>query len=616
MGDTRVSIRVKHGAKEMELECARKDTLLEALSTVHVFHIDASCGGKGTCGKCKVIVSNSNDSNLSKSELKFLSKTEIEKGYRLACQVKVNQEMVVIIDDQEKDAQIEAAHEGFKGSLEPLVKKKYIELPPPSLSDQRDDVTRITDTLGIEELIIPLSLKRTLSKTLRNAGYSVTAVYSCSTLIGVEEGNTETENYGVAVDIGTTTVVAHLLNMYSGKIVDTVSGLNRQKTLGADVISRIEYCIREPEGLKTLSDKIVSQIAEMVTSLVKRNRIREGSLHSIMTAGNTTMMHLLYGTDPEGIAAAPFIPVDLQAASYHSSEIGNFPFDVTFCNLPAISAYVGADITAGILATKMHKKDELSLLIDIGTNGEIVLGNKDKLYCCSTAAGPAFEGAHITCGMGGVFGAIDTISLEDNTIKYTTIGNSKPAGICGSGIIDAVSILLKSGVVDFTGRILEADEIEKPTAKSLVEKHFAEGEGNSFILAPSSVSETGANIVFTQKDIREVQLAKAAISAGVATLLATAGKNTSDIAHVYIAGGFGSYISKESAAAIGLIPAELLDRTESVGNTSGKGAAECSFSRENYLSCNDIIKLTEYVELSSNTYFQGKYMEDMTFPEY
>jgi len=263
----------------------------------------------------------------------------------------------------------------------------------------------------------------------------------------------------------------------------------------------------------------------------------------------------------------------------------------------------------------MHKRTELSLLIDIGTNGEIVLGNRDKLYCCSTAAGPAFEGAHITCGMGGISGAVDTLAIENGAIKYSTIGNEPAAGICGSGIIDAVAVLLKSGIVDFTGRIISEDEAETDTAKAILETHFVKDDGSSFIIAKAGESESGENIVFTQKDIREVQLAKAAISAGVATLLHEADKNLEDIQHVFIAGGFGSYISKESAAAIGLIPKELLDRTESVGNTSGRGAAECLLSNPGFLQCGDITSLTEYIELSSNTFFQDKYMEDMIFPE-
>ncbi len=608
MVETKFRVTVKHGEKNIEIETGSSGTILDFLN-IHDFHMDAPCGGKGTCGKCKVKVIKGNDSELQEPELKFLTKKEIESGYRLACQTKITSDMVLEISDPEQHIQIESAHDGYAGNINPLVKKKYLQLPRPSLEDQRDDVSRITETLGIKKAGVSLKLRRAIPGILREADYSVTAIYTEDTLIGVESGNTETENYGFAVDIGTTTVVGHLLNMNTGEIIDTVSALNRQKTLGADVISRIEYCMREDNGLEILSKKIFTQMGEMALSVLERNSIKKEHIYSAMIAGNTTMLHLFYGIDPTGIAAAPFIPGTLESVSYSSEEIGDSLLNLTVYSLPSISAYIGADITAGILATRMHETEELSLLIDIGTNGEIVLGNKNKLYCCSTAAGPAFEGAHITCGMGGISGAIDTISLENGRIKYTTIGGTKPIGICGSGIIDTVAVLLKSGVVDFTGRIIEEDEAESENAKELIKKHFSKEDSGSFIL-------TEPNIVFTQKDIREVQLAKAAISAGVATLLNEAGKTVNDVKHLYIAGGFGSYISKESAAAIGLIPADLLDRTESVGNTSGKGAAECSFSKENYNACDEIIKLTEYIELSSNTYFQGKYMEDMIFPEY
>ncbi len=615
MSDSTFSITVINGKNNRIVKAEKGRTLLDVLSTIHDFHIDASCGGKGTCGKCKVKVISGIDSEPLETEKKFLSEAEILNGYRLACLTKVSMDTILSIENTEKNAQIESAHKGFSGILDPVIKKRYLKLPIPSLEDQRDDVSRILETLGLEDISVPLQLKRKLPGILRLSEYAVTAVYSDDTLINVEPGNTVNENYGIAVDIGTTTVVAHLINLHSGEIVDTVSAINRQKTLGADVISRIEYCMREPEGLKILGDKILTQLGGLASLLVNRNGIDDRNVYAVMTAGNTTMIHLLSGIDPEGIASAPFIPGTLKAASYPARELGNFPIDLIFYTIPSISAYIGADITAGILATKMYERKELSLLIDIGTNGEIVLGNRNKLYCCSTAAGPAFEGAHITCGMGGISGAVDTLAIEKGTIKYSTIDNEPAAGICGSGIIDAVAVLLKSGIVDFTGRIISEDEAETDTAKAILKTHFDETDGSSFIIAKAGESESGENIVFTQKDIREVQLAKAAISAGVATLLHEADKNLEDIQHVFIAGGFGSYISKESAAAIGLIPKELLDRTESVGNTSGRGAAECLLSNPGFLQCGYITSLTEYIELSSNTFFQGKYMEDMIFPE-
>ncbi len=610
-----VNITVVTEAKTRTVTVEEGTTLLEGLHGIYDFHIDASCGGKGTCGKCKVLIREGNDTDIQDAERKFLSPDEIRNGYRLACQYRLHDTITVVLDGTEKAAQIVSHSKKFSGKHDPVIKKKYLLLSEPSLSDQRDDLSRVCNELESSDVYVPLSLKRGLPSLLRDSDYHVTAVFSGDTLIAVEKGDTCDKNYGIAVDIGTTTIVVHLLDFSSGNIIDTVSGLNRQKILGADVISRIEYCITNSHGLDTLHHKIVEQLGEMILDLLKRNSIPDNRVYSVMVAGNTTMLHLLAGIDPSGIATAPFTPGFLGRMSHPSQEFGDFPFHALISFIPSISGYVGGDIVAGILASGMHKREEFSILIDVGTNGEIALGNKDQLFCCSTAAGPAFEGAHISCGMGGISGALDTLHIDSGILSYTTIHDTQPVGICGSGIIDTVAALLESGIVDSTGRILDQDEIEAKPVKNFMKERLIEKDGPALLLVEASKSGTNENIIFTQKDIREVQLAKAAIAAGVATLIHEAGISLEDIGHLFIAGGFGSYISRESAALIGLIPAELLNRTEFIGNTAGQGAIECSFSREQYSQCDTIVSLTKYIELSSNVFFQGKYMECMIFPE-
>jgi uncharacterized 2Fe-2S/4Fe-4S cluster protein (DUF4445 family) len=606
---------VSNGANISSIEVEDGVSLLEAISKIKDMHVDASCGGKGTCGKCKVKILKGSLANPGISEKKYLSAKELENGYRLSCMVPVTGNIDVLVNGINEKSQILTAHNGFTGKLNPLVKKKYLTLVKPSLEDQRSDLSRVLNAIQLVNPEVSLSQRQNIPAILRKADYSVTAVFSSDSLLGIEEGNTENLNYGIAIDIGTTTIAAYLLNFNSGETIDTISGLNSQKIFGADVISRIEYSMQGVGNLKLLQEKILTQVSDLCIFLAERNNISRKNIYSIILAGNTTMLHLFYGIDPAGIAVAPFIPGFLGVMSLPSSVFKDFPLSCIIFSLPSISGYVGADIVAGILATKMHERDELSLLIDIGTNGEIVFGNKEKLYCCSTAAGPAFEGAHISCGLGGIPGAVDSVELSDGQITCSTIGNERAIGICGSGIIDIVAVLLKSGLVDFTGRILDNDEVDGKSKTFLEEMLINRGEP-AFLVTKASESGEGKEVVFTQKDIREVQLAKAAISAGILSLLNKAGRDLAEIEHVFIAGGFGSYISKKSAADIGLIPASLLDKTESVGNTAGLGALSCSLSQEDYYTTREIVKKTEYVELSSDSFFNMKYMEEMVFPEY
>ena len=586
-------------------------TVLRSLREDFNIPLDASCGGKGTCGKCKVQVLNGETNPMEDDEKRYLTSDEVEKGFRLACKISPLEELHISLNHITEGARILEDHNGYEGQLNPLVKKKYLQMKKPDLNNQSDDLARILTAINLPEGKVSLSLRQKIPVILSQNDYSVTAVYNDSTLISLENGPCDTTNFAIACDIGTTTVVAYLLNAGTGEIIDTASELNSQKPFGGDVISRIEYCLNNNKKLQLLQEKILSQLGSMTVNLLRNNDIDKKNLYTITVAGNTTMLHLLAGVDPSGIAVAPFIPGFLARFSCISSDLGNFPLDCLFYFLPSISAYVGADIVADVLATGMFETEELSLLVDLGTNGEIILGNNNQLFSCSTAAGPAFEGAQISCGMGAVSGALNDFKIN-KTIEYTTIGNTDPVGICGSAIVDIVAQFLEKGIIDETGRFSEIDEISD-NIKSLYSEYFIEDGEGAFILVGREDSGTGENLLFTQKDIREVQLAKAAVAAGIETLIHEAGILKKMIKNIYIAGGFGNYINKESAALIGLIPSDLLDRAVSVGNTAGLGAIHCSFSVDNLELCDNIIHKTKYIELSGSPYFQQKYMEEMVF---
>ena len=587
-------------------------SVLKSLREDFDIPVDASCGGRGTCGKCKVRVLRGEIDEPGEEERRHLSDEDIHRGYRLACKITPRDELHLSLDWRAGSFQILEGHHGFVGELNPLVLKKYLSLEEPGLDDWDAELGRILKALELPRLKVSLPLRRRIPVFLRETAYSFTAVYNRDALISLEPGDTSSENYAMACDIGTTTVVIYLLDASTGEIVDTKSELNVQRSFGADVLARIDFTMNRDEGLQLLQGNQLSQLNAMAQALLETNRIEGRNLSVFTIAGNTTMLHLLSGVDPSGIGKAPFTPAFLGGFSCYASELGNFFTDCLFYFLPSLSAYVGADLLAGVLAVGMNESDELSLLVDLGTNGEIIIGNREGFYSCSTAVGPAFEGAHISCGMGAVSGAVNSVVIN-NKIRYTTIGDTPAVGFCGSAIVDIVSQFLKRGIIDETGRFADAEDGECETIKELFLGHYNGGDHGGFTIVPAEESGTGTPLMFTQRDIREVQLAKAAISAGIETLLHESGKTKDDVIHLYMAGGFGNYINRESAASIGLIPRELLDRAVSVGNTAGLGAIGCALSHENLTACEGIAKKTTYIELSNNLWFQQKYMEEMGF---
>lgn len=595
-----------------EFFCDSGAALLDVLNENNIF-IDAPCGGKGTCGKCKVKVNGDKLSNFAPAEEKRITAKEKREGYRLACQTHVYGDVEVVIGDS-ADAQIQSSGREIDIDASSPLKKVFLKMEMPNIEDQRDDHKRIADALGHEQISITVECLKNIPRILRESNFEITVVHNESKIIKIEQGNTVDKHYGIAVDIGTTTVVAYLMDLNTGKQVDVVSALNAQKSYGGDVISRINYTIENEDGLQVLSDSIVEQLNDMARSLTTKANISLDNVYGIFIAGNTTMMHLLCNLPPRNIAASPFVPVTTDRMVMRASHIGlNINKYCVVGLLPSVSGYVGADIVAAVLSSDLYEGEETCLLIDIGTNGEIALGNKEGIVCCSTAAGPAFEGAQIRNGIGGITGAINTVKIVDDKLVYTTILDQKPIGICGSGIIDAMAVLVQAEIIDETGRLLDKDEIESEIGNKLMDR-IVEIDGSlSFVIAHASETKSGEEIIITQKDVREVQLAKAALAAGINVLIKRSGRTVKDVDKIYLAGGFGSFIDKVSAVKIGLLPSELEDKIVVLGNAAGTGAVMSLISETHFSDCDKVKAITEYIELSTSADFQDEYVECMYF---
>ena len=410
--------------------------------------------------------------------------------------------------------------------------------------------------------------------------------------------------YGIACDIGTTTVACHLADLSTGAVLSTLGEGNVQRAYGGDVISRIKASM---DGLRpALTSAIRQQLARMMEALCHANNLKVTDITTMTVAANTTMCHLLAGLSPDSIGAAPFTPLSLFGECYDAKDL-ELPFEGSVYILPAVSGYVGGDITADLLAAGLDQTEKATLLIDVGTNGEMALGCGDRFICCSTAAGPAFEGAQISCGMTAAPGAISRVDWEDGEILCSVIGGGEAKGLCGSGLIDAMALMLNLGAVDETGRMLDIEEDEGEIPEEALPYLFLLDEEPAFRLTE--------RVYVTQGDVRKLQLGKGAIAAGEKVLMNAYGAGCDEIGALLLAGGFGSYIRPESAARIGLIPGELLAVTKAVGNTAAQGALHALVSEDAKGRLHRLQRSMEYLELSGMASFNNAYMEKMMFPE-
>jgi len=605
----KLKIRREEGTTEYFVDSGTN--LLQFLNGSSIFAgLESYCSGNGTCGKCRVKV-NGQLSEPSEKEKKLLGETALDNGFRLACYINVSSDLEVFLEKPRANARIATEGKQINAGLDPLIVKKLITLNPPDTNNQASDLER----LAAVEQNIALDLEgiREISAAIRQNDYQITTVSYNGGVISVEPGDTSGKVYGIAVDVGTTTVVGYLLDLVSGRRVGVYSMQNPQKKFGADVISRIACTQDSQEALGGMNQTIIDCINDIIRHLTENRHIGRDDIYAAVFAGNTTMMHFLMKLSAKNIAVSPFIPVTTQMHRFKASQLGiGINRHGIGIVLPSVSAYIGADTVAAVLASGMYEQEDIALLLDIGTNGEIALGNSKWMYSCSAAAGPAFEGANIRNGVAGISGAIDKVRFTPD-FEYTTINNEKPIGICGSGVVDIISGLLAEGIIDETGRILDVEELDASVPEELKRRLIKIDGLNAFLIEKNAGYGFDTDIVITQKDVRELQNAKAAIAAGIRVLVRQAGIRVEDIQRVYLAGGFGNYIDIESALNIGLLPKELRGRVESIGNAAGAGAVGCLISKRILDKAQDIKANMKYIELSARDDFMDEYVENMMF---
>ncbi|MEW5813782.1 MAG: ASKHA domain-containing protein [Spirochaetota bacterium] len=590
-------------------------SIIEAAQAAGI-KITGPCGGKGTCGKCKVIVRDG-ISPLSNAERQLLEKIEINAGCRLACQTKVFEATVVEIPADANLLKQRILDHGISRpfQLNPIVKKQALEIRAPSMADQRDDLSRVLDVLGERNgLNVNLTCLRKLPKAIRNKTCSLTIIRTDRMWIDIKGLSDSEKIYGLAVDIGTTTVVGYLCDLETGKQAGVASITNPQVEFGDDVIARITYTTVKYDGLQKLHAKIIGGLNEIIEQLKVSVSIDRMDIYTAVMAGNTTMQHLFLGLDPRNIAPAPFIPVASRLLTLRAADLKlHINPEAPVVTMPNVSGYVGGDIVSGILAVNLFRSKEIKLFIDVGTNGEVVLGSEGNLFACSAAAGPAFEGAMISQGMRAVPGAIESVVFDNDNVYYKTIDNVKPRGICGSGLLDLVAQMFLFGIIEKSGRICESGSARIKGGEGL-RKRIVDADGmRKFLVYNGDAAEDDRPIYITQKDVREMQLAKGAIRAGINILMETLKITPDDISEVLLAGGFGNYIKKESALAVGMIPAMPEEKIKSVGNSAGEGAKIALLSKEELALTDKIAREVTYIELSNQTTFQNEFIKCMSF---
>jgi uncharacterized 2Fe-2S/4Fe-4S cluster protein (DUF4445 family) len=576
--------------------------------------IDSTCGGHGTCKKCKIRIA---DGSVPASPLdaRAFSPDELRAGWRLACRAEAAGDLQIEVPPLATRPKAATVGVGRQVILRPAAQKRYLELAEPSLSDQRTDLERVLDGLDDLELRVDLAVLRSIGAVLRAADYRVTALIVDDVLIDVQPGDTTPRQYGIAFDLGTTTVVATLLDLATGTPLAVASMLNKQQPFGADVITRISAIMMEPATLDTLARLAHETLAELTADVCGQAGVDPGEVCEVALAGNATMTHIALGIDPEPLGVAPFIMAARQLPEVLAADL-NLPVHprARAFMFPAFGGYVGGDITAGLLASGMDRDSRTRLFVDIGTNCEIVLGNRDWLLATAAPAGPAFEGAAIRCGMRAADGAIEVVSMTPDGVELRVIGDAKPAGLCGSGLVDAVSSLVGVGLLDRSGRFVP--EADAPAlAPGLAGRLTMLGAERVFVLhwlgEPGDVARS---IFLSQRDVRELQFAKAAIATGWNILLQEAGLAPGDIQQVLLAGSFGSYLSPANAIRLGLVPRLPAARVVSAGNVAGEGAKMALLSVRERAGALALQEEVRYVELSDRSDFNDAFVEQLQFP--
>ncbi len=608
---------VTAAGRVFETMVERGTNLLEAAARAGVA-VEGDCGGKGSCGKCKIRLAKKSPVAPTEVEKKFLSPGELEAGWVLACQRTADEDIIVEVPEQIDAFQrkISLTEDDREVKAEPAVSKIELTLERPTVQDQTPDLERLLDRLPGNHIGASRRLLATLPRTLREKRFTVTTVLAADKLIAVEPGPTAERLCGVAFDIGTTTIMGSLHDLNSGKALAVGAATNPQNVYGADVISRITYAASSTDNLKMLQRKVVEALNRIIENLAGEAGIEPHEIYEVTAVGNTTMSHLFLGIDPTYLAPAPFIPAYRRAVAFDAAEIGlavNPGGQIVV--LPNIAGYVGSDTVGVILATGLEQRRDRCAVIDIGTNGELALAAGGRILTCSTAAGPAFEGAQIKYGMRAADGAIEAVRIGHGEVLLEVIGGTAPRGICGSGLIDAAAALLEAGVLEPSGRLADPETTGAQLPPQLKSRLRRGKGGFDFVLAGKEITATGEDILLTQSDLRELQLAKGAIYAGLQILLHETGLTEADLDEVLLAGAFGNYIRKESARVIGLLPGIPLEKITAVGNAAGRGARMALISRTERARAFALPDLVEHVELSARPDFQDAFIKALPFNE-
>jgi uncharacterized 2Fe-2S/4Fe-4S cluster protein (DUF4445 family) len=577
--------------------------------------VESTCGGRGTCGKCLVRVV-SGPAPVTPADQQHIDAGDIAAGWRLSCQAEVRQDTVVEVPRLLGTPKTAMFGVGRQVVLDPNVHKVHLKLTPPELHDQRSDLERLQEALGRAGFAAAADLPflRSLPAALRATEFDVTAVLCGGDLLAIEPGDTTAGVWGAAFDLGTTTIVGTLLDLATGEARAVASSLNRQAVHGGDVLSRISYSMGRREGLAELQGLAAATFNGLLDDLSRDSGVPRDRIYEITVAGNCTMQHLLLGIDPEPISMTPFAPAISRGLQVRADAIGIgiHPHGRVYL-FPHLGAYVGGDIVAGLLASALPRGDRLRLFVDVGTNGEIALGSEQRTLSTAAPAGPAFEGAEISCGMRATRGAIEGVRITEDAVALQTIADAAPVGLCGSGLIDAVAQLYRRGLLDATGRLRSAGEAAGVAPPRILERLVTVDGVRAFILA--TAVETGAwPVLLTQKDIRQLQFAKGSIATGIQVLMKEMGVGPADLHEVMLAGAFGSYIHPDSARTIGLVPPVTLDRIRAIGNAAGEGAKIGLLSYREREAAEAMPGRVEYLELSGREDFNDLFMKALGFP--
>lgn len=622
---------VKFLPYDMVTEVEDGDTVIRAALEAGV-HVNASCGGEGVCGKCRVLMEDGTvDGGISEK----LSVEDQEKGYRLACQAVVKSDLVVRIPVEStidagvlkmqaaprrtahiREMNFEELKE--KGLFVASVEKKYLELPAPTAQDNLPDITRLISYLQLEHdehrLDVTLAMIRKIPQVIREDDFRVTATLvrpvrdvGKTRIINVQPGNTSNQSYAIAMDIGTTTIYGQVIDLISGEVLAEHGEFNGQISYGEDVISRIVYA-EKPGGLARINEVVIKTINKILAKIVKRSGVDPENISTITLAGNTTMTQLMLAVDPRSIRRAPYVPAATLYPPIKAADLGmELGEHVAALVFPAVSSYVGGDVVAGVMGSGIYRSEALTLYLDVGTNAEIVIGNKDWLACAACSAGPAFEGGGLKFGMRAAKGAIEDFSIDPITLEpmIITIGNVRPKGICGSGLIIMVAVMFELGIINNLGKF----------DRDLDTPRIREDNGDyEYVLAWQDETQIDRDITLTEIDIENFIRAKGAIYSGCMTLLTEVGMSIADIEHIILAGGFGSYVDLEKAMTIGLLPELDPDKVTFIGNGSLMGARMSSLTNRIRKDVVEVTKKMTNFELSDTNSYMDNYVAALFLP--